>query len=90
MMPARRPGTTRTRSSPIRDNSSVEVTPEEWFEELGYVVVHSVEGDGVHWVSLRSIANPDFTVARYGRGESREAAAERARQRWITEQIGRG
>jgi hypothetical protein len=46
------------------------------------------DGDGVWWASLVSLANPAFRIARYGRGETEDGAAERARRRWQTEQIG--
>ena len=63
-------------------------TPTAFFEALGYLVECRRDADGVHWASLRSIENDEFVVQKYGRGDTAEAALERARQRWLTEQIG--
>jgi hypothetical protein len=47
----------------------------------------SVAADGeVWWAALTPIANPGTALARSGRGDTPEAAAQRARERYEQEQ----
>jgi len=54
----------------------------------GWSVVTEEDG-GFTWATLVSAANPDFVVARYGRGDDEESAVARAWERFQVEQIGR-
>ena len=56
-----------------------------WFKERGFDVAVT-EADGVWWATLTSTNNPTAVIARYGRGDSPEAAAVRARERYEQEQ----
>jgi hypothetical protein len=67
------------------DDSAVEEVA-EWFRSRGFRL-SSHEADGGWWASLTGINNPDSVVQRYGRGASAGAAARRARERWIVEQV---
>jgi hypothetical protein len=52
-------------------------------------LVATEEGGGFTWATLVSAENPDFVVARYGRGEDADGAIARAWERYQVEQIGR-
>ena len=57
----------------------------EWFKMRGFDLAVS-ESDGFWWATLMRIENPTAVIARYGRGDSPEAAAVRARERYEQEQ----
>ena len=63
-------------------------SPQGWFNNLGYRMELSLDENGMWWAALVSLANPAFRIEKYGRGETEEGAAERARRRWQVEQIG--
>ena len=67
-----------TMSDAIRDVST-------WFKERGFDVAVT-ETDGVWSASLTRIENPNAVISRYGSGDSPEAAALRARERYEQEQ----
>jgi hypothetical protein len=69
-------------------NVDEQSSPRAWFNDIGYRVDVSADEDGVWWAALTSLANPDYRIEKYGRGETEEQAAERARRRWQVEQIG--
>jgi len=48
----------------------------------------SLDESDVWWAVLISLADPAFRIEKYGRGETGEKAAERARSRWQVEQMG--
>lgn len=56
-----------------------------WFKKRGFDVALS-KSDGVWWAALTRIENPTQVIARYGSGDSPEAAALRARERYEQEQ----
>ena len=58
-----------------------------WLGHLGYDIEVEV-ADGFTWVALRSRANPNFVIPRYGRGSSANEAVESAARRYRVEQIG--
>jgi hypothetical protein len=60
----------------------VDDDPRGFFEERGYEIEFAAS-DGTWWATLRK---GSFVVERYGRGETKEAAARRAAERWRTEQ----
>ena len=57
---------------------------EAWFDARGWRLRSYTEG-ATAWVDLVS-ARSDFTVPKYGRGESAEAAIVGAKRRWDLEQ----
>jgi len=56
-----------------------------WFRSCGFELAVSEEGAD-WWASLTPIASPSAPIARYGRGNTPEAAAMRARERYEQEQ----
>lgn len=56
-----------------------------WFRHRGFDVALSSD-DGVWWATLTPIGNPAQAVERYGQGDTPEAAALRARERYEQEQ----
>ena len=56
-----------------------------WFRERGFSIAVSEQGDD-WWASLTPVDNPAAVVARYGRGDSAQSAALRARERYEQEQ----
>lgn len=62
--------------------------PADWFRAAGWEVLVTEDPIGTYWANLVSIENPDFVVARYGKGDTTDAAVERAQARWRVEQIG--
>lgn len=58
-----------------------------WLGSHGYDVELD-SADGWVWASLRSRANPSFTVPRFGRGSTTAEAVQSAAHRWQVEQIG--
>jgi hypothetical protein len=65
-----------------------DLSPHAWFNDLGYRMELSLDEDGVWWAALISLADRAFRIEKYGRGETEEEAADRARHRWQVEQIG--
>jgi hypothetical protein len=57
---------------------------EAWFNERGWRL-RVYEESGKVWADLVS-ADSDFTVPKYGSGESADAAIVRAKRRWDVEQ----
>jgi hypothetical protein len=56
-----------------------------WFQQRGLDIALSLDS-GVWWASLSPVENPATVISRFGQGESREAAALRARERYEQEQ----
>lgn len=56
-----------------------------WFRGSGFELAVALD-EGVWWASLTPVANPAAAMARYGRGDTPEAAALRARERYEQEQ----
>lgn len=73
---------------PPGPDSLTDVSHEAWFADLGYSLSVWSDADGVFWAALAAVNNPDFVARQYGRGVSPAEAAESARRRWQTEQIG--
>lgn len=73
---------------PPRRETVTDVSPNVWFADLGYTLTVTSDADAVYWAALGSANNPDFSIQQYGRGSSAEEAAESARRRWQTEEIG--
>lgn len=59
-----------------------------WLRSLGYELVFTKEGD-IWWTALRAAGEPGVLHAKYGVGETNDAAVLRAAKRWQVEQIGR-
>ena len=55
-----------------------------WFRDRGFDLSVSREG-GTWWAKLTPVGNPAAAVTRYGRGDTPEAAAARARDRYEQE-----
>jgi hypothetical protein len=56
-----------------------------WFRDRGFDLAVAVE-NGVWWAKLTPVGNPAGAMTRYGRGDTPEAAAQRARERYGQEQ----
>lgn len=56
-----------------------------WFQERGFVLDVTQEG-AVWWADLQRTDDPATVIARYGRGDTAETAAARARERYEQEQ----
>jgi hypothetical protein len=56
-----------------------------WFRSRGFELAVSKEGAD-WWASLTPMASPAAPIARYGRGDTPEAAVLRARERYDQEQ----
>jgi hypothetical protein len=68
------------------DNEAELGAVSEWFAERGFCVSFS-EADGYVWADLTRIPSGG-SVAQYGRGDTRVAAAVRAKHRYQVEQEG--
>jgi hypothetical protein len=56
-----------------------------WFRDRGFDLSVAAE-DAVWWAKLTPVSNPAGAMTRYGRGNTPEAAAERAQERYEQEQ----
>ena len=56
-----------------------------WFRSRGFELAVADEGS-TWWASIAPTGNPTSVVARYGQGDTAEAAALRARERYEEEQ----
>lgn len=68
-----------------RPRSESEPEPEAFFGERGFALV-LYEAEGAGWADLVARDNPEFRVARYGRGGDPSRAAYAAMRRWLVEQ----
>jgi hypothetical protein len=67
----------------VPDDAITEVST--WFRFRGFELA-VVEEDATWWASITPDGNPSSVVARYGSGNTPEAAALRARERYEQEQ----
>jgi hypothetical protein len=56
-----------------------------WFEARGFDLSVTQDSE-TWWATLTPLGNPGAAMARYGRGDTSEAAAARARERYEQEQ----
>ena len=56
-----------------------------WFQDRGFDL-SVTQDDETWWATLIPVGDPAAAVARYGRGDTPEAAAVRARKRYEQEQ----
>jgi hypothetical protein len=68
---------------PVSDDSIEEVSA--WFHSRGFGL-EVAEADGIWWANLVPLGNPASPVQRYGRGDTPQNAALRARERYEHEQ----
>jgi hypothetical protein len=58
----------------------------EWFHTRGFEL-EVAEADGVWWAKLVPLGNPTSPVEHYGRGDTPQNAALRARERYEQEEV---
>jgi hypothetical protein len=59
---------------------------EDWFRDQGFGIVVRQNDDADWWADLTRLPSGETVAPLYGRGDSADAAASSARQRYETEQ----
>ena len=59
---------------------------QHWFEEQGFRLSIEREDEALYWADLIRLPSGRIVAPRYGRGNSKLAAARRAKERYAEEQ----